>query len=193
MVRFGNVLESSGSVIPLFKKQIKNGGPVTVTDKNIVRYFMTIPEAVQLVIQSGAMSKGGDVFLLDMGSPVKIHDLAVKMIQLSGLQLKDKDNPNGDIQIKYTGLRPGEKLYEEMLIGDNAIKTDHPLIMRAEEDSLDWKTLKPIIDELEDAANNFKHHKIRKILLKTVSGYSPKSGIKDLLFEENISFNKSSA
>ena len=112
MVRFGNVLDSSGSVIPLFKKQIKQGGPITVTDVNMVRYFMTISEAVELVIQAGAMSKGGDVFVLDMGEPVKIYDLAVKMIQLSGLQVLDDNNPDGDIEIIYTGLRPGEKLYE---------------------------------------------------------------------------------
>ena len=112
MVRFGNVLDSSGSVIPLFKNQIKKGGPITVTDINIVRYFMTIPEAVELVIQAGAIGKGGDVFVLDMGEPVKIYDLAVKMIQLSGLQLLDNDNPDGDIEIIYTGLRPGEKLYD---------------------------------------------------------------------------------
>ena len=119
MVRFGNVLGSSGSVIPLFKKQIREGGPLTVTDANVVRYFMTIPESVELVIQAGAMGKGGDVFVLDMGDPVKIYDLAVKMIRLSGLQVLDEHNQDGDIEIKFTGLRPGEKLYEELLVGDN--------------------------------------------------------------------------
>lgn len=133
IVRFGNVLGSSGSVVPLFKQQIKNGGPITVTDKNVTRYFMTIPEAVQLVIQAGAMAQGGDVFLLDMGKPVVIMELAKKMIELSGLRIKDKNNPEGDIEIKEVGLRPGEKLYEELLIGDNPIKTEHSRIFKAQE------------------------------------------------------------
>jgi FlaA1/EpsC-like NDP-sugar epimerase len=185
MVRFGNVLESSGSVIPLFKKQIKGGGPITVTDKNIVRYFMTIPEAVQLVIQAGAMGSGGDVFLLDMGKPIKINDLAVKMIQLSGLQVKDKDHPNGDIEIKYTGLRPGEKLFEELLVGDDVIKTEHPLIMRAEEELIDWLVLEPIVNKLYEASKNADFREIRRILIKVVAGYSPQSGINDFLFKKN--------
>ena len=185
MVRFGNVLESSGSVIPLFKKQIKGGGPITVTDKNIVRYFMTIPEAVQLVIQAGAMGSGGDVFLLDMGKPIKINDLAVKMIQLSGLQVKDKENPNGDIEIKYTGLRPGEKLFEELLVGDDVIKTEHPLIMRAEEESIDWLVLEPSLNKLYEASKNADFREIRRILTKVVVGYSPQSGIDDFLFKKN--------
>ena len=183
MVRFGNVLESSGSVIPLFKKQIKEGGPVTVTDKEIVRYFMTIPEAVQLVIQAGAMGLGGDVFLLDMGKPVKINDLALKMIQLSGLQVQDADHPNGDIKIKYTGLRPGEKLFEELLVGENVIKTEHPLIMRAEEEFIDWKILKPMIEEMNQAAENFDYLMIRKILTDLVSGYLPLEEVNDLLYK----------
>ncbi|VVM24274.1 Nucleoside-diphosphate sugar epimerase/dehydratase [uncultured Gammaproteobacteria bacterium] len=133
MVRFGNVLGSSGSVIPLFTKQIKENGPITITDKNIIRYFMTIPESVELVIQAGAMGKGGDVFVLDMGEPVRIDDLARKMVHLSGLEVKDDNNPNGDIEIHYIGLRPGEKLFEELLISDNVSETEHPLIMRAEE------------------------------------------------------------
>jgi FlaA1/EpsC-like NDP-sugar epimerase len=144
MVRFGNVLGSSGSVIPLFKQQIKAGGPVTVTDSNMIRYFMTIPEAVELVIQAGAMGLGGDVFVLDMGKPVRIDDLAKKMIRLSGLEVKDESHPDGDIEIKYTGLRPGEKLYEELLIGDNVSDTDNPLIMRAEEELLTWDEISPI-------------------------------------------------
>ena len=148
MVRFGNVLDSSGSVIPLFKKQIKKGGPITVTDVNMVRYFMTISEAVELVIQAGAMGEGGDVFVLDMGEPVKIYDLAVKMIQLSGLQVLDDNNPDGDIEIMYTGLRPGEKLYEELLVGNNAIETENKLIMRAQEEMIDWDNLKPMLNEL---------------------------------------------
>ena len=184
MVRFGNVLQSSGSVIPLFKKQIQEGGPVTVTDKKIVRFFMTIPEAAQLVIQAGAMGKGGDVFVLDMGKPVKIIDLAKKMIQLSGLQLRDKDNPNGDIEIIITGLRPGEKLYEELLVGDNIIKTKHPLIMRAEEEMIELKVLMPLIEKLENAAVSWNYLEVRKILTKLVSGYSPKSDLKDILFVE---------
>jgi FlaA1/EpsC-like NDP-sugar epimerase len=175
MVRFGNVLDSSGSVIPLFKKQINEGGPVTVTDINIVRFFMTISEAVELVIQAGAMGKGGDVFVLDMGEPVKIYELAKKMIQLSGLQLKDENNPDGDIEVKFTGLRPGEKLYEELLIGENSIKTDNTLIMRAEEKMLDWSVLKPIIEELHQSALEFDNNKIRELLIKIVPEFNPQS------------------
>jgi len=171
MVRFGNVLDSSGSVIPLFKNQIKKGGPITVTDINIVRYFMTIPEAVELVIQAGAIGKGGDVFVLDMGEPVKIYDLAVKMIQLSGLQLLDNDNPDGDIEIIYTGLRPGEKLYEELLIGNNSSKTVNKLIMRAEEEMIDWKILKPIMNELLQEAIDNNQVRIRELLMKIVPEY----------------------
>ena len=189
MVRFGNVLDSSGSVIPLFKKQINEGGPVTVTDISIVRYFMTIPEAVELVIQAGAMSKGGDVFLLVMGKPVLIYELAEKMIKLSGFSLKDKNNPFGDIEIKITGLRPGEKLYEELLIGKDSIKTENPLIMRAEEKMLDWKKLKPIIDELHDSALEFNHKKIRELLVKIVPEFSPQSAISDHLNVEEIEVN----
>jgi len=139
MVRFGNVLGSSGSVVPLFREQIKKGGPVTVTHPEIIRYFMTIPEAAQLVIQASALAKGGDVFVLDMGQTVKISELAKKMIALMGLELKTDENPTGDIEIQYTGLRPGEKLYEELLIGDNVIGTEHSRIMRAEEVSLPWE------------------------------------------------------
>jgi FlaA1/EpsC-like NDP-sugar epimerase len=148
MVRFGNVLDSSGSVIPLFKKQIKEGGPVTVTHSAIVRYFMTIPEAVELVIQAGAMAEGGEVFVLDMGKPIRIYDLAVKMIKLSGLEVLDENNPKGDIEIKYTGLRPGEKLYEELLVRGNFSLTENKLIMKAEEDMIEWDKLKPILKEI---------------------------------------------
>jgi FlaA1/EpsC-like NDP-sugar epimerase len=168
MVRFGNVLDSSGSVIPLFKKQIKAGGPITVTDKNIVRYFMTIPEAVELVIQAGAMGKGGEVFVLDMGEPVKIKDLAEKMIQLSGLQLKDKNNPDGDIEIKYVGLRPGEKLYEELLVGENNEITENPLINMAKEEMIDLEILLPIIKELELASKTTNMELMKELLLKLV-------------------------
>jgi len=183
MVRFGNVLDSSGSVVPLFREQIKGGGPVTVTDPEIMRYFMTISEAVELVIQSGAMAKGGDVFVLDMGEPVRILDLAEKMIRLSGLRLKDKFNPNGDIEIKFTGLRPGEKLYEELLIGGNVSKTDNPMILRAEEEMLTWDDLKLILDELELAVDSGDQGKLRQLLIKAVPGFKPQSGITDILYE----------
>ena len=175
MVRFGNVLDSSGSVIPLFKKQIMSGGPVTVTDKKIVRYFMTIQEAVELVIQAGAMGTGGDVFVLDMGSPILIKDLAEKIIRLSGLQVKDELNPNGDVEIQYVGLRPGEKLYEELLVGENVTKTENSLIMRAEEAMMDWESLKPKLIELEKASLNLQNKRVRDILLKLVPEFDPKS------------------
>ena len=182
MVRFGNVLGSSGSVIPLFKKQIIDGGPVTVTDKEIIRYFMTVSEAVELTIQAGAMSTGGDVFVLDMGKPVKIKDLAEKLIRLSGLKIKDKINPNGDIEIKYTGLRAGEKLYEELLIGDNVSKTENPLIMRAKEDKFSWDELKLMLDKLVLVNNNYDHKSVRELLIKIVPGFVPQSEISDILY-----------
>lgn len=184
MVRFGNVLDSSGSVIPLFKKQIKKGGPVTVTDKNIVRYFMTTSEAVELVIQAGAMSKGGDLFLLDMGDPVRINDLAEKMIQLSGLKLRNAQNPDGDIEIKYVGLRPGEKLYEELLVGGLTSKTENPVIMRAEEEMIEWALLKPMLKELFENSNKIDQLKIRELLLKIVPEFTPQSPVVDLLFKK---------
>ena len=182
MVRFGNVLGSSGSVIPLFKKQIIEGGPVTVTDKKIIRYFMTVTEAVELTIQAGAMGTGGDVFVLDMGKPVQIQDLAEKMIQLSGLQVKDELNPNGDIEIKYTGLRAGEKLYEELLIGDNVSKTANPLIMRAKEDELNWDNLKLLLENLRVANDSNDHEKLRNLLIEIVPGFKPQSEISDILY-----------
>lgn len=182
MVRFGNVLDSSGSVIPLFKKQIKEGGPITVTDKRIVRYFMTISEAVELVIQSGAMGKGGDIFVLDMGEPIKIFDLAVKMIQLSGLEVIDKNNPNGDIEINFIGLRPGEKLYEELLIGGSVFDTEHSLIMRTIEETIDWDELKNILNDLKQASFEANHDKIREILIKMVPEFQPQSKIVDNLY-----------
>ena len=182
IVRFGNVLDSSGSVIPLFKKQIKDGGPITVTDANMVRYFMTIHEAVELVIQAGAMCKGGDVFVLDMGEPVRIYDLATRMIQLSGLHVLDDDNPDGDIEIKCIGLRPGEKLYEELLVGDNTSETDNPLILRAKEAMLDWVTLKPILDQLHEASKNSDQEKVRELLIEIVPDFKPQCDIADLLF-----------
>jgi len=183
MVRFGNVLESSGSVIPLFKEQIKQGGPVTVTDPEMLRYFMSIPEAVELVIQAGAMAKGGDVYVLDMGEPIRILHLAQKMIRLSGLRLKDKLKPDGDIEIEFTGLRPGEKLYEELLIGDNVFETDNPMILRAEEEMLAWDDLKLILDGLEKAVDNGNPDKLRQLLIKAVPGFKPQSDITDVLHE----------
>jgi FlaA1/EpsC-like NDP-sugar epimerase len=184
MVRFGNVLGSSGSVVPLFKEQIKRGGPVTVTDPNIIRYFMTIPEAAQLVIQAGAMGGGGDVFVLDMGEPVRILDLAKRMIHLSGLEIKDQEHPDGEIEICFTGLRPGEKLYEELLIGDNVAETDHPRIMRAEEHVIAWDDLSGRLAYLEKAAEQDDHGQIREILLGAVSGFAPQCGIEDLLWKQ---------
>ena len=172
IVRFGNVLDSSGSVIPLFKKQIKNGGPVTVTDPNIIRYFMTIEEAALLVIQAGAMSQNsGDVYLLDMGEPVKILDLAKKMILLSGLQVKDLDHPNGDIEIVYTGLRPGEKLYEELLIGGDVLKTAHKLILRSKEEMISWENLEIIIDKLRVSMKEKNYTSTQNLLMEAVPGY----------------------
>jgi FlaA1/EpsC-like NDP-sugar epimerase len=183
MVRFGNVLDSSGSVVPLFREQIKEGGPITVTDPEIQRYFMSIPEAVELVIQAGAMSVGGDLFVLDMGKPVRILDLAEKMIRLSGLKLKDKLHPDGDIEIKFTGLRPGEKLYEELLIGGNVSETDNPMILCAEEEMLAWDDLQLIIDQLEEAVDSGDPYKLRQLLIKAVPGFKPQSDITDILYE----------
>jgi FlaA1/EpsC-like NDP-sugar epimerase len=182
IVRFGNVLDSSGSVIPLFKQQIKEGGPITVTHKDITRYFMTIPEAVELVIQAGSMSSGGDVFVLDMGKPVRIKDLAEKMIRLSGLEVKDEFNTVGDIDIIYTGLRPGEKLYEELLIGDNVTETDNPLIMRALEDLLVWGELESILDNLRDAIDSGDQKRLRQLLIQLVPGFRPQHKISDILY-----------
>jgi FlaA1/EpsC-like NDP-sugar epimerase len=185
IVRFGNVLNSSGSVIPLFKEQIKNGGPVTVTDSSIIRYFMTIPEAVELVIQAGAMGNGGDVFVLNMGDPIKIIDLAIKMIHLSGLEVRDSDNPNGDIEIKYTGLRPGEKMFEELLIGDKVTSTKNSMIMRAKEKMIVWDELKLIIDELKKAVDNCDQTEIRKLLIRAVPEFKPETKIADLMYIVN--------
>ncbi|WP_311971211.1 nucleoside-diphosphate sugar epimerase/dehydratase [Pseudomonas baltica] len=179
MVRFGNVLGSSGSVIPLFHKQIKKGGPLTVTHPNVTRYFMTIPEAAQLVIQAGSMGKGGDVFVLDMGEPVRIIELAEKMVHLSGLSVRSERNPQGDIAIEFTGLRPGEKLYEELLIGDNVCATNHPMIMSANEDFLAWEVLKPGLVSLLDALKVDDFARGRHVMCQLVSGYSPACDIVD--------------
>ena len=182
MVRFGNVLGSSGSVVPLFREQISRGGPLTVTDARIIRYFMTIPEASQLVIQAGALAQGGDVFVLDMGEPIRILDLAKRMIHLSGLEVKDENHPAGDIEINFTGLRPGEKLYEELLIGDNVSKTTHPGIMRAQEQTISWTELNKMLSSLEDATSNDDFEQVRCILKKAVSGFAPQCEISDLLW-----------
>lgn len=184
MVRFGNVLGSSGSVIPLFHKQIKSGGPLTVTHPKITRYFMTIPEAAQLVIQAGSMGQGGDVFVLDMGEPVKIVELAEKMIHLSGLSVRSDKNPHGDIAIEFTGLRPGEKLYEELLIGDNVVATQHPMIMSANEDHLSWEVLKGKLTELLAAVDRDDYTLVRQLLRDTVSGYSPDGEIVDWIYQQ---------
>ncbi|RKT50635.1 FlaA1/EpsC-like NDP-sugar epimerase [Azonexus fungiphilus] len=179
MVRFGNVLGSSGSVVPRFRQQIRDGGPITLTHPEITRYFMTIPEAAQLVIQAGAMARGGDVFVLDMGQPVKIIDLARRMIELSGLELRDEDNPDGDIAIEITGLRPGEKLYEELLIGDSPEPTTHPRIMKAHEDFLAWPALEQRLLALQAALEINDVVVVRAILQALVSGYEPSGGIVD--------------
>ncbi len=173
MVRFGNVLGSSGSVVPLFKKQIKRGGPITITHPDIIRYFMTIPEAAQLVIQAGAMGTGGDVFVLDMGNPVKIVDLAYKMTHLMGLTIKDDKNPTGDIAIHFSGLRPGEKLYEELLIGGKAKKTIHQRILTANERSLHWTDVAIILDQLKGAMLDENEERIRQILIAAPLDYEP--------------------
>lgn len=184
MVRFGNVLGSSGSVIPLFHKQIKSGGPLTVTHPKITRYFMTIPEAAQLVIQAGSMGRGGDVFVLDMGEPVKIVELAEKMIHLSGLSVRSEKNLQGDIAIEFTGLRPGEKLYEELLIGDNVAITQHPMIMSANEDFLPWDVLKSRLSELLVAVAADDYSRVRKLLRETVYGYAPDGEIVDWIYQQ---------
>jgi FlaA1/EpsC-like NDP-sugar epimerase len=178
MVRFGNVLGSSGSVVPLFRKQIAAGGPVTLTHPEITRYFMTIPEAAQLVIQAGSMGQGGDVFVLDMGEPVKIADLAKKMIQLSGNEVRSPVSEGG-IEIRYVGLRPGEKLYEELLIGDNVSGTDHPLIMRAQEAEIAWPFLEIMLKHLDEACVRGDQDAIRAQLRKIVPEFTPSSEIDD--------------
>jgi len=168
----------------LFHKQIKSGGPLTVTHPKITRYFMTIPEAAQLVIQAGSMGQGGDVFVLDMGEPVKIVELAEKMIHLSGLSIRSDKNPHGDISIEFTGLRPGEKLYEELLIGDNVVATRHPMIMSANEDYLNWETLKGRLTDLLAAVDKDDYTSVRQLLRNTVSGYVPDTEIVDWIYQQ---------
>jgi FlaA1/EpsC-like NDP-sugar epimerase len=179
MVRFGNVLGSSGSVVPLFREQIKNGGPITLTHADITRYFMTIPEAAQLVVQAGAMGQGGDVFVLDMGQPVKIIDLARRMVELSGMTVRDELHPDGDIELTVTGLRPGEKLYEELLIGDNPKPTQHARIMKAHEQFLSWPQLEAKLNALNMAMSVNDVPVIRAMLEQIVSGYQPSGEVVD--------------
>jgi FlaA1/EpsC-like NDP-sugar epimerase len=184
MVRFGNVLGSSGSVIPRFYQQIRSGGPVTVTHPKITRYFMTIPEAAQLVIQAGSMGQGGDVFVLDMGQPVRIAELAEKLIHLSGLSVRSEKSPHGDIPIEFTGLRPGEKLYEELLIGDNVSPTEHPMIMRADEEHFTWDVLRGVLAKLLKAVEQDDYPQVRVLLREVVSGYVPEGEIVDLIYQQ---------
>jgi FlaA1/EpsC-like NDP-sugar epimerase len=186
MVRFGNVLGSSGSVVPLFRKQIKDGGPITVTHPDIIRYFMTIPEASQLVIQAGAMGKGGDVFVLDMGEPVKIVNLAQKMIRLSGLTEKTDANPNGDIGIEFSGLRPGEKLFEELLIGDNVEGSSHPRIMTANEIHLSWPETHNLLNRLDKACHDFKVEDVINLLLEAPAAFNKQGGNPDWVYNQTI-------
>ncbi len=190
MVRFGNVLDSSGSVVPKFRQQIKNGGPVTITHPEITRFFMTLQEAAQLVIQSGAMAKGGDVFVLDMGEPVKIMELACRMIELSGLKIKNQQNPNGDIEIKITGLRPGEKLYEELLVSDDPEPTSHSRIMRAREQFIPWKVLEKELVSLNTALNANEINVIRDLFMRLIPDFRPEKEIVDWVYMkqmENVS------
>jgi FlaA1/EpsC-like NDP-sugar epimerase len=182
IVRFGNVLGSSGSVVPIFRQQIKAGGPVTLTHPEVTRYFMTIPEAAQLVIQAGAMAKGGDVFVLNMGQSVRIMDLAKRMIELSGRTVKDTSNPNGDISIEIVGLRPGEKLFEELLIGDNPKITNHPLILTAQEDHIPWDTLQPNLDHFAELINQHNVDALQQLLQTLPLGYKPEGTISDWIY-----------
>jgi FlaA1/EpsC-like NDP-sugar epimerase len=185
IVRFGNVLGSSGSVVPLFREQIRNGGPITLTHAEITRYFMTIPEAAQLVIQAGAMGSGGDVFILQMGEPVRIFDLANRIVDLSGLTIKNETNRYGDIEIKITGLRPGEKLYEELLIGNNPKPTQHPLIMKAQEKFVPWDRLQEQLNSLSLALSVNDVPMVRGFLQQLVSEYTPDKEIVDWIYKES--------
>jgi len=179
MVRFGNVLESSGSVVPLFREQIRRGGPVTVTHPDVIRYFMTIPEASQLVLQAGSMAQGGDVFVLDMGKPIRIADLARRMVKLAGLTVRDDHNSDGDIEIRFTGLRPAEKLFEELLIGSNVSGTEHQMIMRAMEHSLPWERVQELLHNLLVAMGQFDVRTASDLLQAAVSEYRPNGDIVD--------------
>ncbi len=187
MVRFGNVLGSSGSVVPKFRQQILEGGPITLTHPDINRFFMTIKEASQLVIQAGAMAEGGDVFVLDMGKPVKIGELARRMVELSGLKVRDQKVPDGDIEICITGLRPGEKLYEELIIGNNPSPSTHPRIMKASEEFISWNELEPKLRSLELALSSNEILLIRSMLIALVSDYVPNNELVDWLYLEQLS------
>ena len=184
MVRFGNVIGSSGSAIPLFQKQIREGGPVTVTHPDIVRYFMSIPEAAELVIQAGAMGEGGDVFVLDMGKPVKIYELAKRLISLSGMEVKNEPDSPGDIEIEFTGLRPGEKLYEELLIGDDVSPTDHQRILKAQETSLQDEDLDRYLKLIEKAQEDGDVNSLKEVFREAVSGFVPEKEVVDILHLE---------
>jgi FlaA1/EpsC-like NDP-sugar epimerase len=182
MVRFGNVLASSGSVVPRFQEQIRRGGPVTVTHPDVIRYFMTIPEAAQLVLQAGSMAKGGDLFVLDMGRPVRIDDLARRLVSLMGLTVRDLAHPDGDIEIEYTGLRTAEKLFEELLIGSNVTGTDHPMVMRAMEHHLPWPKLEEILNDLLVALASFDCQRALTLLTGSVAEYQSSSDIRDYVW-----------
>lgn len=183
MVRFGNVLGSSGSVVPLFREQIKNGGPVTVTHPEVIRFFMTAEEAAHLVLQAGAMGRSGEVFVLEMGEPVKIMDLARRMIMLAGHEVKDADYPHGDIEISITGLRRGEKLYEELLLGNNVTGTGHPKILRAEEEFMPFGKLRPLLEDLDKACQTYNCKAVQEILRATVKGFKPENGLSDRVWD----------
>jgi FlaA1/EpsC-like NDP-sugar epimerase len=189
MVRFGNVLGSSGSVVPLFREQISAGGPVTVTHREIIRYFMTAPEAAQLVVHAGAMARGGEVFVLDMGEPVRIHELAARMIELSGLKVRGEQNPDGDIEIEFTGLRPGEKLYEELLIGDNPTTTDHPRVMMAIEAFLPLADLFEALKQLRNGVEAQDVRDVLRILSELVPEYVPGAEVADWVTREESRTN----
>ena len=187
IVRFGTVLGSSGAVVPLFRKQISAGGPVTVTHPEVTRYFMTVQEAAQLVIQAGSMATGGDVFVLDMNEPIRIVDLAKKMVHLMGYDIKDENSYRGDIAIEYTGLRPGEKLHEELMIGESVTGTEHPKIVRAEEETLSWEVLQRLLDRLRKACSQIDLQEIKTVLMEAVDGFEPKEELSDPLWDINKS------
>ena len=190
MVRFGNVLDTSGSVIPKFREQIRKGGPLTLTHKEVTRFFMTRTEATQLVLQACALSNGGDVFILDMGEPVRIFDLCKRMIELSGLKHSDDENPDGDIEIKIVGLRPGEKLFEELLLGNNPQSTEHPKIKRAQENFIEWNNLKKDLDTLNDLLRNNEINVILLLLKKLVNGFKNERNIVDWVYKEQNKFDE---